>query len=78
MASVSAAFIIIVVASPDQTGWASATIVAIGLGVVRPPGLKAGASRALEMLEYTALVAVVPLACWVGGVYAMVRGTSLP
>jgi type VII secretion integral membrane protein EccD len=78
MASVSAAFIIIVVASPDQTGWASATIVAIGLGVVRPPGLKAGASRALEMLEYTAIVAVVPLACWVGGVYAMVRGTSLP
>jgi hypothetical protein len=56
----------------------NAVIVAIGLALLRPPRLKAGALRALERLEYAALVAVVPLACWVCGVYAMVRGMHLP
>ncbi|HEV7421265.1 MAG TPA: type VII secretion integral membrane protein EccD [Mycobacterium sp.] len=78
MISASAAFTTIVVASPDQAGWMNAVIVAIGLALLRPPRLKAGALRALERLEYAALVAVVPLACWVCGVYAMVRGMHLP
>jgi hypothetical protein len=63
---------------PDQTAWAGATVVAIGLGAIRTPKLTSGAVRAVELLEYATLVAVVPLACWVGGVYAMVRGTPLP
>jgi type VII secretion integral membrane protein EccD len=78
MASASAAFAIIVATAPDLTGWMSAILVAIGLGAARRPPLNAAALRAVEVLEYAALVAVVPLACWVGGVYSMVRGTHLP
>ncbi|HEX7826128.1 MAG TPA: type VII secretion integral membrane protein EccD, partial [Mycobacterium sp.] len=74
---ISAAIAIAVMAHPDQVGWAGAALIAIGLVSVRPPRLNAPAVRAVEILEYAALVAVMPLACWVGGVYAMVRGTSL-
>jgi hypothetical protein len=76
LASASAAFAIIAMAHPAQTGWVSAVLIAIGLGAARPLRLNAVAVRAVEVLEYAALVAVVPLACWVGGVYAMVRGMS--
>ena len=78
LASVSAAFAIIATASSAQVGWVSAAIIAIGLGATRPPRLTAVARRAVEVLEYAALVAVVPMACWVSEVYAIVRGTSLP
>jgi type VII secretion integral membrane protein EccD len=78
LASASAAFAITAMAHPAQTGWVSAVLIAIGLGATRPLRLNAVAVRAVEVLEYAALVAVVPLACWVGGVYAMVRGMSLP
>jgi hypothetical protein len=64
-------------AHPAQTGWVSAVLIAIGLGSARPPQLNAATVRAVEVLEYAALVAVVPLACWVGGVYAVVRGVAL-
>ncbi|MDT5067589.1 MAG: hypothetical protein QOK02_3744 [Mycobacterium sp.] len=77
LASMSTAFVIIAVAHPAQTGWVSSVIVAIGLGAARPVRLNAAAVRAVEVLEYSALVAVVPLACWIGGVYAIVRGVSL-
>jgi hypothetical protein len=36
------------------------------------------ARRTVEVLEYLALAAVVPLACWVGGLYGLIRGVSLP
>lgn len=78
LASISASFAIFVTAHPTQVGWASAALIAAGLGATRPPRLNAVAVRAVEILEYAALVAVIPLACWVGGVYAMVRGASLP
>lgn len=78
LVSVSAAFAILVMAHPTQAGWVSAALISIGLAATRPPRLTAAAVRAVEVLEYAALVAAVPLACWVGGVYAMVRGASLP
>jgi hypothetical protein len=77
MVSALSAFSIVVVKMPDEVSWVSATVVAIGFGLVRPPRLTAGAVRALEVLEYAALVAVIPLACFVGGVYAVVRGAPL-
>jgi type VII secretion integral membrane protein EccD len=76
--SASAAFVIFVTAHPAQVGWVSAVLIAIGLGATRPPRLNAVTARTVEVLEYAALVAVVPLACWVGGIYAIVRGVSLP
>ena len=35
------------------------------------------AARAVEVVEYLALAAVLPLACWVGGIYGLARGLSL-
>jgi type VII secretion integral membrane protein EccD len=78
LASASVSFAIFVTAHPTQVGWASAALIAAGLGATHPPRLNAVAMRAVEILEYAALVAVIPLACWVAGVYAMVRGASLP
>jgi hypothetical protein len=78
LAGVSACFAIVAAASPAQVGWVSAALIAFGLGAAHPPRPNAAALRAVEVLEYAALVAVVPLACWVGGVYAMMRGTPLP
>ena len=34
--------------------------------------------HAVQLLEYVALAAVVPLAVWVTGVYGVVRDLSLP
>jgi type VII secretion integral membrane protein EccD len=75
--SFSAAFVIFVTEHPAQAGWASAVLIVIGLGATRPPRLNAATVRAVEVVEYAALVAIVPLACWVGEVYAVVRGVSL-
>jgi hypothetical protein len=33
--------------------------------------------RAVEVAEYLALAAIVPMACWVGGIYGLARGLSL-
>jgi type VII secretion integral membrane protein EccD len=76
MVSVSTVFVIAVTTMPDQVAWASVTLVTIGIGASRPRRF-AAAGRAFAGLEYAMLFAVVPLACWVGGVYATVRGTQL-
>jgi hypothetical protein len=33
--------------------------------------------RSVEVVEYLSLAAVLPLACWVVGLYGLVRGLSL-
>jgi hypothetical protein len=33
--------------------------------------------RSVELMEYLALGLVVPMACWVGDVFGLVRGLSL-
>jgi type VII secretion integral membrane protein EccD len=76
MVGISTVFVVVVTALPDQVAWASVMLVTVGLGASRPPRF-AAAGRAFAVLEYATLFAVVPLACWVGGVYAMVRGTQL-
>jgi type VII secretion integral membrane protein EccD len=78
LTSASAAFAIVVTTAPGQAGWASAVVIAAGLGAVHRPHVGARALRAVRAIEYGALAAVVPLACWVGGAYAMVRGAALP
>ena len=34
--------------------------------------------RSVELLEYLALAVVVPLACWICGLYGAARGLNLP
>ena len=78
LASASAAFVIIVTISPAHAGVTSAVVIAAGLGAVHRTRLGAGAIRVVQTIEYGALAALVPMACWVCGVYAMVRGVHLP
>ncbi|KAA0075636.1 type VII secretion integral membrane protein EccD [Mycolicibacterium sp. P9-64] len=78
LVSVSASFATFVTAHPAHTGWVSAALIAIGLGAARPPQPTTVTVRVADVMECAALVAAFPLACWVGGVYALVRGASLP
>jgi hypothetical protein len=54
-------------AHPDVVGPAAGILVVAGLIAVRRPALGAPAARVLELLEYAALAAAVPAACWVAG-----------
>lgn len=46
---------------------------ALGAGALRTPALR----RGTELLEYAALIALLPLACWCCGAFAAVRGAAL-
>jgi type VII secretion integral membrane protein EccD len=69
-----------VVYHPGQANWAGLVAVATGIGVL---GRGFGATESLlarrtfDVLEYVVLAAVLPLACWVGDLYGLVRGLSL-
>jgi type VII secretion integral membrane protein EccD len=73
--------VLVAVSAPGQANWVCLITVAIGLttlgarfGVTVNPLVR----RGVEMSEYLALAAVVPLACWIGGLYGLIRGVSLP
>lgn len=55
----------------------AATVGAALLIVVAGVSISPLVSRAIEVFEYVAIAAVVPLAFWVGGLYGVVRGLSL-
>jgi type VII secretion integral membrane protein EccD len=81
MTAIAAGCAGVVVSAPGQANWVvlAATTVGLavlghGFGVMKSPL----AGRAVDVLEYVALAAVLPLACWVGGVYGLVRGLSVP
>jgi type VII secretion integral membrane protein EccD len=81
LTAIAAGCAAIAVSVPAQANWvciliaaASAAILAGGPGASTNPL----AHRSVEVLEYVTLAAVVPLACWVSGVYGLVRGLSLP
>jgi hypothetical protein len=61
----------------ESVGPVACALVLVGLLTVRRPRLGATVARLLDRLEYAALAAVVPVACWVGGVYAVVDGFQL-
>jgi type VII secretion integral membrane protein EccD len=78
--SATGAFVIAVAAMPAHAGWAGVVSVGAGLAALAPaPGQRVSpvTRRAVDLLEYLALAAVVPLACWVADVYGLVRGLSL-
>jgi hypothetical protein len=69
--------------APQHAQWVCAVTAALGvavllLGFIAPAAtFSPVAHRAVELFEYLALAAVAPLACWVCGLYAAVRGLSL-
>jgi type VII secretion integral membrane protein EccD len=80
MVSAAAAFTVIVVSAPAQAHWMTMLAAAAGTGAL---GWFCGLTvspvvrRAIELLEYLALAAVLPLACWAVGLLELVRGLSL-
>jgi type VII secretion integral membrane protein EccD len=81
MAAMGASCASVVVSVPGQANWVCLLATAGGasaLGGAFGATLNPLARRAVEVLEYLALAVVVPLACWVGGLYGLVRGLSLP
>ncbi|HZU46045.1 MAG TPA: type VII secretion integral membrane protein EccD, partial [Mycobacterium sp.] len=82
-ATLTASFVAAAAAAP-QLPWiaaATATLAAapLCLGFITPAvTLSPVARRGIDLLEYLALAAIVPLAGWVCGLYGAVRGLSLP
>ena len=70
--------VVTVLTLPSLAPWAAALLAAAGLaaGVGREPGPMLG--RIVDAAEYVAIAAVIPLACWVAGLYAAARGWHLP
>jgi len=70
------------VCAPEHGPWIAAATaalaaVAIYLGFVVPAtSFSPVVRRSVDLLEYLALVAIVPLTCWICGLYGAVRGLS--
>ena len=68
---------------PERGAWtvmltATLAAAAIYLGFVAPAiSLSPVIGRGVEVLECLALVAMVPMSCWVCGLYSAVRGLNL-
>lgn len=82
IATVSAIFVVTVAAYPQHQTWlAAATALlagsALGLGFVAPGMLSPAIHRIVDLLEYLALAASVPLAGWLGGLYRTARDLQL-
>lgn len=80
-ACVTASFTLVAVAYPTTTPYLALTAVALGCAVIRGHTYSAVSPvllRAVDLLEYALLAAVLPTAAWVAGLYGMVRGIHLP
>jgi hypothetical protein len=78
--TVTAGFAAAVISYPAQAHVVSAiaaTAGAVALVSVVRPTVSPIALRAVEIVEYLALAAVIPLACWVGGIYGWAREMNL-
>lgn len=83
LVSTTATFTLITLSAPQHAPWVCPIAVALGAGTLglTQSGLGTRVSpfvrRVLEFVDYLSLAAVVPLACWVAGVFGFVRGLSL-
>ena len=80
MISMAAGLAVTVISTPEQGHWMALLSVCAGasaLGWLLGLTVSPVARRAIELLEYLALAAILPLACWVAGLYELVRGSSL-
>ncbi len=76
--SLTAAFVLVVAWAPEYASWAGVFAVATGIAVLWPITLgNPRAGRVADALEYAALAAVAPLACWLSGAFELVRGLGL-
>ena len=78
--SAIASFVSAVTAAPTHAHVVSALAAIIGaaaLGCIVRPTVSPIVLRTVEIVEYVALAAVIPMACWVGGIYGWARGMNL-
>ncbi len=70
------------VSAPVHGPWIAATTAALAAGaiylgfVVPATSFSPAMRRSVDLLEYLALIAIVPLTCWICGLYGAVRGLS--
>ncbi len=82
LCALTAAHILTVGATPEHAPWFCAATVIASMAAVslaakaKPPNPVV--RQFLQVLEYLALAAVIPLAAWVTGVYELVRDLNLP
>ncbi|MGV0851728.1 type VII secretion integral membrane protein EccD [Mycolicibacterium phlei] len=78
--AIAGAFVVTAVAVPQSAHWLGLVAVGLVVGALSPLfGLSAGPGmrRSAEVGEYVVLAAVIPLACWIAGLYGAVRGLAL-
>ncbi|MGA5541041.1 type VII secretion integral membrane protein EccD [Mycobacterium sp. NPDC051198] len=76
--SLTAAFVLIVAWNPVHGSWTGVLAVGTGIAVVWPVTIHSPAvARIADALEYAALAAVVPLACWLAGAFDIVGDLAL-
>lgn len=82
-ATLSVAFVVAATAGPLQPPWVAAVTAtlataALCLGFIAPAlTFSPVVRRGVDLLEYLALAAIVPLVCWICGLYGAARGLSL-
>ncbi len=74
LAATSAGVMIAADASPANATWWAGALVAAALASVHGRGFGVVVTRAVDVAEYVALALVIPLACWMCGVYEVARG----
>jgi type VII secretion integral membrane protein EccD len=83
LVSTTAALVLTALSAPQHRILVSLIAVAFGFGGLWSVRADLGSSlsplahRGLDVVDYLAIAAVVPLACWVAGVFGFVRGLSL-
>lgn len=80
MVSVAAGVAVTIISEPGHAHWVTLLTAAAGaaaLGWLHGYPASPVMRRSVEVVEYLSLAAVLPLACWVVGLYGLVRGLSL-
>ena len=83
LVSTTAAFTLVAFSAPQHAVAICLVAVALGAGALCSTRTDLGsrfsplARRGVEVVDYVAIAAVVPLACWVAGAFDFVRGLSL-
>ncbi|MGW0161533.1 type VII secretion integral membrane protein EccD [Mycobacterium sp. NPDC003323] len=78
LAGVAATLVPVLESAPRHAGWLAVAVFAAAVWChVRGSATDPVLARTIEIVEYGLLAAVVPLACWVGGGYDVVRSASL-
>ncbi|WKG04862.1 type VII secretion integral membrane protein EccD [Mycolicibacterium sp. HK-90] len=73
--ALTATFVLVVAWAPGQGSWTGILAVGTGIALLWPVTVQSPvAARIADALEYAALAAVVPLACWLTGAFDLVLG----